>query len=214
MTTVTIGIDTFDDEFKVPIKDDNITLEQFKISVENALGYKVNLNISKKKYDELKNKKIKDIDLFKYSQIFCVKNENIGNTIKHWTGNFKNIFNSCFRDSLTMSFIHSMAEKIVEIEDNKRKNNGYGPAKSFKEYKKPANNPDWNQLLDLYDQILGKIKNNDNNPMINSFNASNHPLSQSYEEGEKFLLDKIKDLADQSNPTSIGVLGRGVKRKN
>lgn len=56
MITVTVGIEKLDDEFKVPVKED-ITLEQFKIALEKALGYKCSLNISK--YEQKKNQKVK-----------------------------------------------------------------------------------------------------------------------------------------------------------
>ena len=103
MLTVTIGIENTNDKFKVPISEDT-TLEQFKNALETTLGYKCNLNILT--YDIKKNQKVKD--LFKNDfEIFAIKDEKFGNT--------------CCRDALIQSVVHSMAEKLVKKEDISKK---------------------------------------------------------------------------------------------
>ena len=196
--TMTIGIEKLDDEFEVQIPED-ITLEQLKNFLEKALGYKCNINISK--YDQKKNKKIKD--LFKDNfQIFLVKNENLGSIIKNWKGNFINKNHSCFRDSFIQSIVHSMVEKIVEEEETLRKKNGYPPAKNFNDLNRnSSNNSVWNELLDVCNIIYNKMKNNETSPIFNSFDASNKPLSQSYENGGKYPVDQLKNLSNVSNNT-------------
>ena len=164
MITVTVGIEKLDDEFKVPVKED-ITLEQFKIALEKALGYKCSLNISK--YEQKKNQKVKDI-IKGDSQIFLLKNENLGNIVKRWKGNYININNSCTRDALVKSIICSMIEKVVEQEEILRRNKGFPPAKNFKELNRDSSdNSTWKELLDACDDIYNKMKNNDTSPMYN-----------------------------------------------
>lgn len=198
MITVTVGIEKLDDEFKVPVKED-ITLEQFKIALEKALGYKCSLNISK--YEQKKNQKVKDI-IKGDSQIFLLKNENLGNIVKRWKGNYININNSCTRDALVKSIICSMIEKVVEQEEILRKNKGFPPAKNFKELNRDSSdNSTWKELLDACDDIYNKMKNNDTSRMYNSFDGSNKPLSQSYEIGGKYLNEKIRELSNNSNIT-------------
>ena len=110
MLTVSIGIEKLDDEIKIPIPED-ITLEHFKIALEKALGYKINLNILK--YDEKKNKKVKDILKNDFS-IFIINNENLSNVINHWKGNFINENKSCFQDSFTQAIIRLIVEKLKQ----------------------------------------------------------------------------------------------------
>ena len=206
MLTATIGIDKLDDEFKIQVKED-MTLEEFKNCLEKALGYKCDLNISK--YDQKKKQKVKD--LFKGDfTIFSIKNENIGTVIKHFKGNFINKNNGCFRDSLTQSIVHSMADKIVEQEETSRKNKGYPPAKNFKDFK--GNSPDnsaWSELVTVCDDILNKMKNNDTSPLYNSFDASSKPPSQTYEVGGNYTSRKLTDLSNDSTSTGSSGLNGG-----
>ena len=178
MIDVTIGIEKFNNEFKDEIPED-MTLEQLKIALDKSLGFNCNFNIPY--YDQKKNQKVKDLLKDDHS-IFALRNENIGNFVKHWKGNFINKDNSCFRDSTTQSILHSMAEKIVEKEDISRKNKGYASAKNFIELNRTSStNSPWNDLLAVCENIYTKIKNNDKSPIYNSFDASNKPSSQSYE---------------------------------
>ena len=198
MITVTIEVEKLDDEFKVEIPED-MTLEQFKIALDKSLGFNSNLNITK--YNQRKNQKVKDF--FKGDRsIFLLKNENIGNVIKHWKGNFINNSNSCFRDATVQSIVHSMAEKLVEQVDNSRKNNGFPPAKNFPESNNTSSsNSPWNQLLTCCENILGKMKNNDTSPINNSFDASIKPPSQSYENGGSYPSNQLTNLSICSNST-------------
>ena len=113
MINVIIGCQKLDENFKVPIPED-LTLEQFKNCLEKIFGHECNLNITK--YALRKHQKIKDL-IKDDSELFILKNENLGHLNNHWKGNFINISNSCFRDSLTLSIAHSIAEKL----ENSRK---------------------------------------------------------------------------------------------
>ena len=208
MIDVTIGIEKFNNEFKDEIPED-MTLEQLKIALDKSLGFNCNFNIPY--YDQKKNQKVKDFLKDDHS-IFALRNENIGNFVKHWKGKFINKDNSCFRDSTTQSILHSMAEKIVEKEDISRKNKGYASAKNFIELNRTSStNSPWNDLLAVCENIYTKIKNNDKSPIYNSFDASNKPSSQSYENGGKYTYNQIANLSNCSNSTEPSGPGGSFK---
>ena len=127
---ITIGIEKYDDDFKI-LYDENMTLEQFHISLEKAIG-PCKLNIIK--YEEKKNKKMKDF-VNGNTNIYVINNDNLGNILKYWKGNFIIKNNSCFRDSFVQCLIHSLAETLFKKEEEFRKKNGLSILEIFKENK-------------------------------------------------------------------------------
>lgn len=198
---INIEIDKYDDNFRVPY-DDNMTLEQFHRGLEKVVG-PCKLTISK--YEEKKNKKLKEV--FKGDYIYCIKNENLGSIIKKWKGNFINKNNSCYRDSFIQSFIHSMAETLVKKEEEWRRKNGLPTGKNFKDYNNSNNDSLWKDILELFDTIDQKIKNNDSSPLLNSYDSSDSPKNQKYETGEIYGPDNLVKLSDTSTSTSSGLNG-------
>ena len=75
---ITIGIEKYDDDFKIPY-DENMTLEQFHISLEKAIG-PCKLNITK--YEEKKTKKMKDF-VNGNTNIYLINNDNLGTILKY-----------------------------------------------------------------------------------------------------------------------------------
>ena len=115
MSSVTIGIEKYDNDFSIPY-DENMTLEQFHNVLEKAIGpFKLNIT----QFEKKKNLKMKDF-VKGNTNIYLLDNENLGNIIKHWKGNFINQYNSCFKDSFIQSLVHSMAETLVKKEEEFR----------------------------------------------------------------------------------------------
>jgi len=204
MPFVTIEIDKYDDEFSLPY-DDNMTLEEFHSVLEKAVG-PCKLNITK--FEEKKNKKMKDV-VKDYTNIFLMKNENLGNFIKNWKGNFINERSECFKDSFTQSLVHSIAEALVKKEEELRKKKGLPTSKDFKNY--DNNSPEdsfYRELLETFDIIKKKVENNDTTPVKNPYDSKNNPKDQKYKTGEKYPSENLSKLSNSSTSTdSSGLKG-------
>ena len=105
-----------------------------------------------------------------------MKNENLGNFIKNWKGNFINKRSKCFKDSFTQSLVHSIAEALVKKEEELRRKKGLPTSKNFQDY--ANNSPEdslWRELLETFDIIKKKIENNDTTPVKNTYDSKNNP---------------------------------------
>jgi hypothetical protein len=144
-----------------------------------------------KVFDIIKDK-VKNYDSFRKYIPKQLDNENLGNIIKHWKGNFINQYNSCFRDSFVQSLVYSMAETLVKKEEEFRKKKGLPTSKNFMDYNNNSSeNSFWKQLLEVFDIIKGKVKNNDSKPINNTFDSSNHPSSQNYSSCGNYIPNQL-----------------------
>lgn len=204
MPFVTIGIEKYDDEFSLPY-DENMTLEQFHNVLEKAIG-PCKLNIIQ--FEKKKNLKMKDF-VKGNTNIFLLDNENLGNIIKHWKGNFINQNNSCFKDSYVQSLVHSLAETLVKKEEELRRVKGLPVSKNFMEY--DNNSPEnsfWKELLEVFENIKNKVKNNDTTPVSNQYDQNNKPKDQKYQTGGSYSPNQITNLSNSStDTTSSGLKG-------
>ena len=204
MPFVTIGIEKYDDEFSLPY-DENMTLEQFHNVLEKAIG-PCKLNIIQ--FEKKKNLKMKDF-VKGNTNIFLLDNENLGNIIKHWKGNFINQYNSCFKDSYVQSLVHSLAETLVKKEKELRRVKGLPVSKNFMEY--DNNSPEnsfWKELLEVFENIKNKVKNNDTTPVSNQYDQNNKPKDQKYQTGGSYSPNQITNLSNSStDTTSSGLKG-------
>ena len=57
------------------------------------------------------------------------------------------------------------------------------------------------------DIIKNKVKNNDSNPILNNYDASNIPLDQSYGSGGNYHSKNLFFLSEYSNDTNSGLVG-------
>ena len=205
MPFMKIGIEKYDDDFSLPY-DENMTLEKYHNVLEKAIG-PCKLNIIK--FDDKKNLKMKDY-VEKYgNNILLLNNENLGNIIKYWKGNFINQYNSCFKDSLVQSLVHSMAEALVKKEEEKRMKKGLPVAKNFNEY--DNNSPEnsfWKELLETFDTIKKKVEKNDTTPVTNPYDPNNKPKDQEYSTGGNYASNNLANLSNSStNTESSGLKG-------
>ena len=200
--TICIGIEKYGTEVQIPYNG-NMTLEQFHKALEKAVG-PCTLNICN--FENKKNKKLSDV--FKGDNyIYLLKNDNLGNTIKYWKGNFINHKNSCYKDSFVQSIVHSMAETIFKKEEELRKKNGLSTAKNFAEYNNSNNDSLWKDLLDVLDKINNKVKHNDSSPLLNFYDPSNSAEDQTYNRGENYMPDNLANLSNLSTSTGSGLSG-------
>ena len=204
---ITIGIEKYDEDICVHY-DPDMTLESFKAVIEKAIGSPCKPSFSQ--YEKKKTQKMKDFAK-NHNDIFLLNNDNLGSFIKQWKGNFKNEHNSCFKDSFIQSLVHSLIEQIVEKEEALRREKGLPTAKNFKDYKN--NNPNLKEkdfyadLLELCDIIKEKIKNNDSEPILNSYDKSFKAKDQKYLTGEGYATNNIRAISRSSIRTSSGLKG-------
>ena len=181
-----------------------MTLEQFHNVLEKAIG-PCKLNIIQ--FEKKKNLKMKDF-VKGNTNIYFLDNENLGNIIKHWKGNFINQYNSCFKDSFIQSLVHSMAETLVKKEEEFRKKKGLPVSKNFKDYdNNSSENTFWKELLEVFDIIKTKVKNKDSKPIYNLFDSSNHPSSQNYASCGNYIPKQLSNLSNSSTNTSSNLPG-------
>ena len=144
------------------------------------------------------------------TNIFFLKNENLGNMIKYWKGNCKNYQNSCFKDSFVQSLVHSMAETIVKKEEELRRMKGLPVSKSFKDYdNNSTENSFWKELLEVFDIIKNKVDNNDCKPVSNTYDPNNKPKDQNYLTGGDYASIQLTNLSNSSTNTSSSGLRGG-----
>ena len=208
-----VGIEKYDEDIEIPY-DENMTLEQFKKSLEKAIGSSCKLNLSK--YEQKKGKPMKEV-VRENSSIFVLDNVNLGDLIKHSKVNFKNKNNSCFRNSYAQSLIHIIMPKIVEFEEKRRKENGLPTAKDFKEYENKdensKNNEFYKELLEISDIIKNKIKNKDESPILNSYDKSNYASDETYGTGGNYSSNNLSFLSQSSTSSSTGLVGGSLHLK-
>ncbi len=92
---IKIGYEEFYEPFEIDF-DENMTLETFRHLLGEAIGgdsEDVKLNITRKEYEEGKHKTLKEFFKDRKDSIFCLRNNDMENVIKHWTGNFNNFKN-------------------------------------------------------------------------------------------------------------------------
>jgi len=114
---IKIGYEDFDEPFEVDF-DEEMTLETFRHLLGEAIGgdsQYIKLHMTKKEYEEEKHKTLKEYFKDRKDSIYTLKNNDMENVINHWTGNFNNSNNSCGKDSLTKSIIHSIVPQIIEM---------------------------------------------------------------------------------------------------
>ena len=196
MPFVKIGIEKYDDEFSLPYED-NMTLEEFHDVLKKAVG-SCKLNITQ--FEKKKKLKMKDV-VKNYPNIFLLNNDNLLNFIKKWKGNFINEGSECFKDAF-VQLVRSMAEKIVEKEEELRRQKGLPVSKNFKDY--DDNCPEdsfWRQMLETFDIIKKKFDKNDTTPVKNRYDSKNNPKDQLYKTGGDYSSNHLKNLSNSSTST-------------
>ena len=204
MPFLTIGIEKYDKDFSLPYHE-NMTLEQFHDALEKAIG-PCKLNIAE--FERKKKFKMKDF-VKSNTNIYLLKNENLGNVIVHWKGNFINKENSCFKDSFVQSLVHSIAETLVKKEEELRKANGLSVSKNFKDYdNNSSENSFWRELLEVFMNINNKVNNKDFTPFLNTYDPKTRPKDQKYLTGGNYASIQTANLSNSSNNTaSTGLKG-------
>ena len=202
-----VGIDKYDEDIKIPYND-IMTLGQFKEIIEKAICSSIKLNITK--YDQKKDKPMKEIIKENFN-IFALNNENLGDLVKNWKGNFINENNSCYRDSYVQCLIHTLIPKIVEFEEEERKKKGLPIAKDFKELLHKDRNSEENkfyeELLGICDEIKKKMEEKDESPMSNAYDQSRWSPDEGYGTGGNYPSINIPNLSISSTRRSSGLAG-------
>ena len=183
-----------------------MTLEQFHNVLEKAIG-PCKLNIAQ--FEKRKNLKMKYF-VKGNTNIFLLNNENLGNVIKYWKGNFTNQNNSCFKDSFVQSLVHSMAETIVKKEEELRRVKGLPVSKTFKDYdNNSSENSFWKELLEVFDTIKNKVEKKDSTSVTNTYDSNNKPKDQEYQTGGNYAPTQTSNLSNSSNSTTSSGLKGG-----
>lgn len=208
---IKIGIEKYDEDFNIPY-DPNMTLGDFKGVLEKVIGSPCKLNITN--FDKKKNLKLAEFAK-NNSNIFIINNENLGSFISKWKGNFKNKNNSCFKNSFFQLLVHSLAEKIVEKEEDLRRKKGLPTAKKFSDYKNNNKNEEnddnfYNDCLEVFDTIKKLMDNKDLKPLINKYDESNKPTDQSYSTGGDYTIKNIGSISRSSTSTSSRLRGGSI----